>query len=221
MNRPSSETESTRGASLPGTVYVVDDDAQVRRSIEQLGRSVGLEVSVFASADEFLKNNWDDVTGCLVTDVRMPGMNGLELQRRLADSAFPLPIVVITGFAEVPMAVQALKAGAFDFIQKPFRPQALVEVIQRAIELDKTRRMQRKQVSEIRERLKTLSPREREVLMLLVEGSTTKRIASRLSISLTTVDFHRNNILRKMEVDNPVELTRAVDLCELTGNKTR
>jgi FixJ family two-component response regulator len=199
-----------------GTVFVVDDDEQVRRSIDQLGRSVGLNVVAFASADEFLKRVSEEVSGCLVTDVRMPGMNGLELQNQLNESGFCLPVIVITGYAEVPMAVQALKAGAFDFIQKPFRPQALVEVIQRAIESDARNREQKQQLREIRARLASLSPRETEVLKLLVSGKTTKRISAELNISLTTVDFHRNNILDKMQVDNLVALTRAVDLSELS-----
>lgn len=164
-----------------------------------------------------MKNDLGDVTGCLVTDVRMPGLNGLDLQAQLNKSNFPLPIIVITGYAEVPMAVQALKAGAFDFIQKPFRPQALVEVIQKAIESDAKKGERKRELQEIRERLASLSPRENEVLKLLVGGKTTKRIASRLNISPTTVDFHRNNILGKMCVENLVELTRVVDLCELAG----
>jgi len=219
MNTQSHETEGRADAKPAGTVFVVDDDEQVRRSIEQLGRSVGLNVAAFASADEFLKSVSDDVAGCLVTDVRMPGMNGLDLQRRLAESGFCLPVVVVTGYAEVPMAVQALKAGAFDFIQKPFRPLALVEVIQRAIEADAKHRKQRQQVREIRTRLASLSLRESEVLKLLASGKTTKRISAQLNISLTTVDFHRNNILGKMRVDNLVELTRAVALSELADDE--
>ncbi len=219
MSKQSHKSESPVDAKPAGTVFVVDDDEQVRRSIEQLGRSVGLKVVAFASADEFLESVTDDATGCLLTDVRMPGMSGLDLQERLAESGFCLPVIVITGYAEVPMAVQALKAGAFDFIQKPYRPQALVEVIQRAIESDAKHREQRQQLREIRERLASLSPRECEVLKLLVGGKTTKRISSELGISLTTVDFHRNNILRKMHVDNLVELTRAVDLSELTDSE--
>jgi FixJ family two-component response regulator len=219
MNKQPQEAERPANAKPTGTVFVVDDDEQVRRSIDQLGRSIGLNVIAFASADEFLRSVADDDAGCLVTDVRMPGMNGLDLQRQLTESGYCLPVVVITGYAEVPMAVQALKAGAFDFIQKPFRPQALVEVIQRAIESDAKHREQRRQLREIRTRLASLSPRESELLKLLVSGKTTKRISAELNISLTTVDFHRNNILGKMKVDNLVELTRAVDLCELADSE--
>ena len=215
MNNPTQEADSMLDSKPAGTVFVVDDDEQVRRSIDQLGRSVGLNVVAFASADEFLKSVSDDATGCLVTDVRMPGMNGLDLQAQLNESGFCLPVIVITGYAEVPMAVQALKAGAFDFIQKPFRPQALGEGIQRAIQSDAQQVERRRQLREIRVRLASLSPRENELLKLLVGGKTTKRIAAELNISLTTVDFHRNNILRKMNVENLVELTRAVDLSEL------
>ncbi len=220
MKKKSHKPDVPTDGKPAGTVFVVDDDEQVRRSIEQLGRSVGLNVVAFASADEFLQSVTDDAAGCLVTDVRMPGISGLDLQSRLAESGFCLPVIVITGYAEVPMAVQALKAGAFDFIQKPYRPQALVEVIQRAIESDGKHREQKQQLREIRTRLGSLSPRESEVLTLLVSGKTTKRISSQLKISLTTVDFHRNNILRKMRVDNLVELTRAVDLSELAENES-
>lgn len=220
MKTQTDEVQNSADAHAKGTVFVVDDDTQVRRSIEQLGKSVGLNVVTFASASEFLNCDLGDVTGCLVTDVRMPEMNGLEFQTHLMKSDFRLPIIVITGYAEVPMAVQALKAGAFDFIQKPFQPSVLVEVIQRAIELDAKQRNQKEQLSEIRSRLASLSPRESEVLKLLVGGKTTKRIAARLKISPTTVDFHRNNILGKMCVDNLVELTRAIDLSELAGGES-
>ena len=220
MKSQTDEAQNFADAPSKGTVFVVDDDTQVRRSIEQLGKSMGLNVVTFASASEFLRCDLGDVTGCLVTDVRMPEMNGLEFQSHLMKSGFRLPIIVITGYAEVPIAVQALKAGAFDFIQKPFQPRALVEVIQRAIELDAKQRDQKEQLSEIRSRLANLSPRELEVLRLLVGGTTTKRIAARLKISSTTVDFHRNNILGKMCVDNLVELTRAIDLAELAGGES-
>jgi two-component system, LuxR family, response regulator FixJ len=219
MKKKSREPEASTDAQPVATVFVVDDDEQVRRSIEQLGRSVGLNVVAFASADEFLQSVANDGAGCLVTDVRMPSMSGLDLQIRLTELGYSLPVIVITGYAEVPMAVQALKAGAFDFIQKPYRPQSLVEVIQRAIASDAKHREQRQQLREIRERLASLSPREREVLKLLVGGKTTKHISSQLKISLTTVDFHRNNILRKMHVDNLVELTRAVDFSELADSE--
>ncbi|MCA9120001.1 MAG: response regulator transcription factor [Planctomycetaceae bacterium] len=208
----SAETEPT------AKVFVVDDDPQVRRSIEQLVRSVGMNVVSYASAEEFLASKLDNAAGCLVTDVRMPGMNGLDLQAHLLESNFPLPIIVITGYAEVPMAVQSLKAGAFDFIQKPYRPRALIEIIQEAIESDASHRRRKIEIRGIRARLASLSPRETQVLELLVSGKTTKRIATQLKISPTTVDFHRNNILQKMEADNLVELTRVVDLSELAGD---
>ncbi len=202
--------ESRQGDT--GTVFVVDDDEQVRRSIEQLGRSVGLHVVAFESADAFLQTDLSDVVGCIVTDVNMPGMTGLELQTELNRGGVHLPLIVITGVAEVKMAVQALKCGAFDFIEKPFPPQTLIEVMQRAIHVHATDRESIIQRAEIASRIAKLSDREMEVLDYLVSGSTTKRIAKRLKISLTTVDYHRNNILEKMNVDNLVELTRAVTL---------
>jgi FixJ family two-component response regulator len=195
-------------------VFVVDDDEQVRTSIAQLCRSVGLEVSTFGSADEFLEDCDPTNPGCLITDVRMPGMSGLELQQLLRETAITLPVIVITGYAEVPVAVQALKDGAFDFVQKPYSPQALLETIQRALDKDTRERQQQEQFIAIDLRLASLSPRETEVLGLLVTGKSTKEIAATLEISLTTVDFHRNNILQKTEVDNVVKLTRMVSLYE-------
>ncbi len=207
---PSNSTDPSQ--ARPGMVFVVDDDEQVRRSIVQLGRSVGLHVVAFDSADAFLKTDLSDVVGCIVTDVNMPGMTGLELQAELNEAGVHLPLIVITGVAKVKMAVQALKCGAFDFIEKPFPPQTLVEVIQRAIQVHATDRETIIQRAEITGRIANLSDREMEVLEHLISGSTTKRIASRLKISLTTVDYHRNNILKKMGFDNLVELTRAVTL---------
>ncbi len=196
------------------TVFVVDDDEQVRRSIEQLGRSVGLTVVTFESAGSFLQTDLEDVVGCVVTDVKMPEMSGLELQQQLIETGVELPLIVVTGVADVQMAVQALKCGAYDSIEKPFSPQSLIEVMQRAIESHAAEREVSHRREDIRRRLASLSERETEVHQYLVAGKTTKRIASRLGISLTTVDYHRNNILPKMDVENLVELTRAVSHCE-------
>lgn len=198
-----------------GTVFVVDDDVQVRTSIKQLATSVGLAVKLFDSADAFLADCDPSDPGCLVTDVRMPGMSGLELQQALRNMEITLPVIIMTGYAEVPMTVQAFKEGAFDFVQKPFSPQSLLESIQRAIDKDVAQRTRREQLSGIASRIKGLSPRESEVMRMLVDGKTTKKISTSLSVSLTTVDFHRNNILDKMCVDNVVELTRAVAEYEL------
>lgn len=199
---------------VSGTVFVVDDDEQVRRSIEQLGRSVGLTVVTFDSAGSFLQTDLEDVVGCIVTDVKMPEMSGLELQQRLIETGVELPLIVVTGVADVQMAVQALKCGAFDFIEKPFSPQAIIEVMQRAIESHAAEHARNKRRADTHSKLASLSERETEVLQHLVAGKTTKRIAARLGISLTTVDYHRNNILEKMGVENLVELTREVGLGE-------
>lgn len=197
------------------TVFVVDDDEQVRISIEQLVRTVGLTVLSCSSANEFLEGCNPSVPGCLVTDVRMPGMSGLELLQSMQENEITLPVIVMTGYAEVPMTVQAFHDGAFDFVQKPFSPQALLDTIQRAITADTRQRDRRSQCRIVVAQLSSLSPRETEVMRLLVDGRTTKEIAASLQISLTTVDFHRNNILDKMGVSNVVELTRIVAEHEL------
>lgn len=199
-----------------GTVFVVDDDAQVLKSIEQLASSVGLTVKSFASADQFLEVCDPSEPGCLVTDVRMPGTSGLELQQLLHANAISLPVIVMTGYAEVPMAVQAFHEGAFDFVQKPISPQALLDIIQRAIDTDAGQRQRDEDLRETAVRLESLSPREAEVMWLLVDGRSTKEIATALDISLTTVDFHRNNVLGKMCVDNVVELTQVITRYELS-----
>lgn len=209
-----SDTQAT--SAPPQTVFVVDDDEQVRISIEQLVKSVGLQVECFASANEFLERYETSRRGCLVTDVRMPGMSGIELQSELENRGIRLPIVVMTGFAEVPMAVSVIKAGAFDFIQKPFSPQSLLDVIQRAIEKDAKDSGRRAKRDDIAKRMGNLSNREGEVMKLLVRGRTTKEIARELTISQTTVDFHRHNVLDKMKVDNVVELTHTIDVYELS-----
>ena len=221
MNKSEHKERNVGTASGVATVFVVDDDQQVRTSIEQLTNSVGLSARSFSSAEQFLMECDASASGCLVTDVRMPGMSGLDLQQALLGKNITLPVIILTGYAEVQMTVQAFKEGAFDFVQKPLHPQLLLETIQRAIEKDAAQRVRRERVDGIGSRLASLSPRETQVMRLLVTGKTTKEISAALNISLTTVDFHRNNVLRKMDVENIVELTRAADFYELSASGER
>ncbi len=199
------------------TVYVVDDDAALRESLAFLIESVGLQVRTFESADDFLTGIAPDAHGCLLLDVRMPGMSGLELQARLGDHGITLPVLILTGHGDVPMAVRAMKAGAFDFFEKPFNDQALLDRINRAIEHDGHRRQTNGQMRAIAERLDRLSPREREVLDLVVSGRLNKEIAADLGVSEKTVESHRSKVMFKMEANSLVELVRLVTLFRMGG----
>jgi two-component system response regulator FixJ len=193
------------------TVFVVDDDLAFAEWITQLLESIQVEVRYFSDPEEFLEKFDPDCSGCILLDVRLPSMSGLEVQKRLVQNGVQTPVIMITAFGEVSIAVEALQAGAIDFVQKPSRAQSLLDRIQRALEVDRDRRHVTSQVTVIRERLAALSPRESEVLEFLVEGYTTKEIAAKLKIGMTTVDFHRNNLLEKMRVDNAVKLTQMID----------
>ena len=192
------------------TVFVVDDDPGVGDSIRLLLRSVGLPSKTFLSANEFLAAYDPERAGCLVLDVRMPGMSGLDLQARLQEMESTLPIIFVTAHGDVPMAVNAVKAGAVDFIQKPFRDQELLDKIQEALEADVRIRAQRGDLVEIRGRLETLTPRETEVLVLVVEGKPNKNIARALGISQRTVEIHRARVMEKMQVRSVSKLVQLV-----------
>jgi len=182
------------------TVFVVDDDPGVLDSIRLLLRSVGLPSKTFPSANEFLEAYDSERAGCLVLDVRMPGMSGLELQARLQEMRSTLPIIFVTAHGDVPMAVDAVKAGAVDFIQKPFRDQELLDKIQEALEADAHLRTKRAELAEIERRLASLTPREKEVLDMVVDGKPNKNIARGLGISQRTVEIHRARVMEKMKV---------------------
>ncbi len=190
------------------TVFVVDDDAAVRDSLSWLIKSVGLKVEAYASAQEFLEK-YDPVrSGCLVLDVRMPGMSGLELQERLAADRIALPVIIITGHGDVPMAVRAVKAGAFDFIEKPFNDQVLLDRIQQALKKDVEVRKSAAKRAEVEKRLALLTPREREVLDMVVSGNPNKVIAAQLGISCRTVEIHRGRVMEKMQASSLSDLVR-------------
>jgi RNA polymerase sigma factor (sigma-70 family) len=192
------------------TVFVVDDDPAMRESLRWLIESVGLEVATFPSPQEFLHIYDAAKPGCLVLDMRMPGMSGLELQEELHERGANIPIIIITGYAEVPMAVRALKAGAVDFIEKPFSDQLLLDRIQHAIEVDRQARAAQARQADIATRIGSLSPREREVMDLVVQGNANREIAETLGLSPKTVEVHRARVMEKMKVDSFAELIRVV-----------
>jgi two-component system response regulator FixJ len=194
----------------PPVVYIVDDDEAVRGSLRLLLKSVGLTPSALGSAREFL-SNYDPVQpGCLVLDVRMPEMSGLELQEQLNLQGAIIPVIFITGHGDVPMAVEAMQAGAFDFLQKPFRDQDLIDRIQRALEKDRANRATLTERTVIRERLESLTPREREVLTMVTAGKANKVMASDLGVSQRTVEIHRARVMEKMGANSLAQLVRMV-----------
>jgi two-component system, LuxR family, response regulator FixJ len=205
------EKDGTRMVTQP-TVYVVDDDPQVRESLTLLMHSMGLNVEAYGSAEEFLEH-YDDNPGaprCLVLDVRMPGLSGLGLQEKLNKDGKTVPVIMITGYGNVPMAVQAMSAGATDFIEKPFSRQTLMMRVQEAMDRDARQRTEQTHKAEIACRVATLSQREREVMDLLVSGNNSKHIASKLEISEKTVAKHRAKVFQKMRVDSVAALVTLV-----------
>ncbi|MCA9143781.1 MAG: response regulator transcription factor [Planctomycetaceae bacterium] len=207
---PTQTFRSKPVATSHSTVFVVDDDPEFRESVSLLLESVKLKAHVFVSAEDFVANYDRRRGGCLVSDVRMPGMSGLELQKWMLDNEIKLPIILVTGHAEVPMAVEAMRAGAVDFIQKPYSPQQLLERVQQALRQDEQRREEEREDEGTQNLLATLTPREREIMDLLLDGGTSQRIGNRLNLSTKTVDFHRRNMLDKMGVDSIVELAKIV-----------
>ena len=192
------------------TIFIVDDDAAVRDALKLLLRSVGQAVETFGSAQEFLDAYAEDRPGCLVLDIRMPGMSGLELQQKLNERHSIIPIIFITGHGDVPMAVEAMQAGAVDFIQKPFRDQDLIDRINQALEKDSSNRAALGERNDIRRRLETLTPREREVLDLVVHGKANKVIAGDLKLSQRIVEIHRARVMEKMQASSLAHLVRMV-----------
>jgi len=192
-------------------VFVVDDDASFRESIRDLVRSVSLHVEAFASAQEFLRSKRPDVPGCLVLDVRLKGLSGLDLQKRMAEAKMEIPIIFITGHGDIPMTVQAMKAGAMEFLTKPFRDQDLLDAIQQALERDRNAREQRANISELHDRYRSLTPREREVMALVVTGLLNKQIAGELGTSEASVKVHRQHVMEKIGAGSLAELVRMAD----------
>jgi FixJ family two-component response regulator len=201
------------GIMKPGApiVFVVDDDLSVREALSSLLRSVGLQVETFASARDFLQHRRPDAPACLVLDVRMPGMSGLDLQRELGNAKEQIPIIFITAHGDIPMSVGAMKAGAAEFLPKPFRDQDLLDAVRQAHERDQVARRQRSDLAQIQQRYDTLTAREREVIMLTVRGMLNKQIAAELGIAETTIKVHRHHIMQKMGAESLPALVRMVE----------
>jgi two-component system response regulator FixJ len=192
------------------TVFVVDDDQAIRSSLQWLIESVGLNVEVYPTADDFMRSYYPGRSGCLLLDVRMPGMSGLELQEHLLQKQIRIPVIIITGHGDVPMAVRAMKAGAVDFIEKPFNDELLLESIRKALAVDEKQRELQSQRARVAARLAHLTPREHEVMMMVTEGRSNKEIATALGVSAKTVEAHRARVMEKMEADSLAELVRMV-----------
>jgi RNA polymerase sigma factor (sigma-70 family) len=201
-------------------VFVVDDDASLRASLQDLLESVGLQVAACASAQEFLRRPRPEGPSCLVLDVRLPGLSGLELQRQLAQGDRDMPIIFITGHGDIPMSVQAMKAGAVEFLPKPFRDQDLLDAIHQALARDRQARAQRAQREALRRRFDTLTPRQREVMARMVAGRLNKQIAGELGTSEATVKTHRQQVMAKMRAESLADLIRFADQLGLLPPKS-
>jgi FixJ family two-component response regulator len=201
------------------TVFIIDDDAGVRESIQDLVESVGLHAESFATAQKFLSNERQDGPSCLVLDVRLPDTSGLDLQQKLSKAGVRIPIIFITGHADIPMTVKAMKSGAVEFLTKPFREQDLLDVIQRALKRDRGLRERQRQLVELQERYTTLSPREREVMSLVVSGMLNKQVAAELGASETTVKIHRGRVMQKMQAKSLPDLVRMADRLKISSHR--
>ena len=202
------------------TVVVIDDDQDIREALQGLLRSVGLRVELFASVPEFLDGTRPDRPGCLVLDVRLPGRSGLDFHDDLVKAKVHLPVIFISGHADVPMSVRAMKSGAVEFLTKPVRHQDLLDAIQRAIGHDRARRDEEQFVDRLRTRFDTLTPREREVMKLVAAGRRNKQIATEIGLSEATVKLHRGQVMRKLGVQSLAELVRMADKLELSRSKS-
>jgi RNA polymerase sigma factor (sigma-70 family) len=200
-------------------VFVVDDDPSVRRAIKRLIETVGLQVELFGSAQEFLQAERPDVPGCLVLDIRLPGKSGLDFQRELADANIRIPIIFVTAHGDIPMTVRAMKAGAVEFLTKPFRDQDLLDAVQFALERDRARRQREAEIATLRERFESLSTREREVVAMVVSGLLNKQIAAEVGTTENTVKVHRSRAMEKMQAKSLADLVKMVERLKISHEK--
>jgi FixJ family two-component response regulator len=202
-------------------VFIVDDDVSVREALNNLLRSVGQRVDTFGTAQEFLSSYRSETPGCLVLDVRLPGLSGLDLQRKLAEANIEIPIIFITAHGDIPMSVRAMKAGAVEFLTKPFRDQELLDAAHQAMDRDRLARKQRAETAELRNRHESLTSREREVMALVVQGLLNKQIAGELGTSEATVKLHRGRVMQKMQADSLADLIRMAERFGAPANRQR
>lgn len=202
---------TSKAAEPPSAVFVVDDDAAVREALDGLFRSVGLQAKTFGSAAEFLQNKLPDLPSCLVLDVRLPGLSGLDFQAELAAAGLHIPIIFMTGHGDIPMTVRAMKAGAVEFLPKPFRDQDMLDAVQQALERDRERRERSSGLAKLKSSFDTLTPREQEVMGLVTAGLMNKQVAGEIGVSEITAKVHRGNIMRKMGAKSLAELVRMAD----------
>ena len=207
--------------AVESLVFVVDDDSSVRASLKSLLESIGLHVELFESADDFLKSKIPDVACCLVLDVRLPGLSGLEFQEELAKSGLNFPIIFLTGHADIPMTVQAMKAGAVEFLTKPCRDQDLLHAVRTALERDRVRRKNQMHTALLRAQSDRLTTREKEVMGFVAAGLLNKQIAAEMDITEVTVKMHRGNIMRKMQARSLADLVRMADLLGISRTKSK
>src|SRR5579863_1753875 len=212
--------QRTGASDQQPAIVVIDDDASMRRALENLFKSVGFAVELFASPQEFLQSDRPDRPGCIVLDVRFPGRSGLDMQRDLATANAQLPIIFITGYGDIPMSVRAMKAGAVEFLTKPFREQDLLDAVGTALEQDRARRVGEMRLAELRTRFETLTARERQVLSLVVAGRLNKQIAGELGVSEMTVKMHRRQVMRKMQAVGVAQLVRLADQLGMTPQRS-
>ena len=209
-DRPKSSSKPTSTREL--IVFIVEDDASMRRALTNLFQSVGLEVEVFGSASEMLQNGLPDVASCLVLDIRLPGLSGLDFQTELTKANIHIPVIFMTGHGDIPMTVRAMKGGAVDFLTKPFRDQDMLDAVVTAIDRDRKRRETDKIIANLRALLETLTPREREILALVSSGLMNKQVAAELGLAEITVKIHRGHIMRKMGAKSLADLVRKAEM---------
>jgi FixJ family two-component response regulator len=200
-------------------VFIVDDDEDMRLSMQRVLKTVGLRAELFATPQDFLQRNIPDAPSCLVLDVRLPGMGGLEVQHKLIEAGINIPIIFITAHGDIPMTVKAMKSGAVEFLTKPFRHQELLDAIQQALQRDQLSRRHRNEIAELQERYKGLTARERKVMDLVVSGMQTKQIAAILGTSEITAAVHRGHVMHKMQAGSPAELGSMAERLKLSANR--